>query len=106
VQAPSVAVTPSGTVVGGLTPADERYLERRVAAIAEEHDGMVPARVAHSMEAHHHVHVPAGQHGMLAIGSTLVMMDDRRDSVYVSVYLHEGSSSFFLLCGFFLRYVV
>lgn len=63
-----------------MTESERAFLERRVAQLAEEHGGMVPARVAASMEAHHHLHPPQGKHGMIAMGSTLVLMNKRRDS--------------------------
>lgn len=69
----------------GLTAEDREYMERRLALLAREHGGMVPARVAASMEAHHHLHPPTGQHGLLAMGSTLVMMDTDRDSIEVGL---------------------
>jgi len=81
IQAASHPPTPGGTIAtGGMTEGERAFLERRVAQLAEEHGGMVPARVAASMEAHHHLHPPTGRHGMIAMGSTLVLMNKRRDS--------------------------
>lgn len=58
-------------------------LERRLAKLAEEHNGVIPPRVTASMEAHHHIRPPHGQHGMMAMGSTLVLVNDDRDSIDV-----------------------
>lgn len=78
----SQAETPSrGNGAEGMTDSERALLERRVAQLAEERGGMVPARVAASMEAHHYLHPPHGKHGMMAMGSTLVLMNDRRDSI-------------------------
>ncbi len=65
----------------GMSDSERALLERRVAQLAEERGGMVPARVAASMEAHHYLHPPKGRHGMMAMGSTLVIMNEKRDSV-------------------------
>lgn len=65
----------------GMTDSERALLERRVAQLAEERGGMVPARVAASMEAHHYLHPPKGRHGMMAMGSTLVIMNEKRESV-------------------------
>jgi sugar phosphate permease len=65
----------------GMSDSERALLERRVAQLAEERGGMVPARVAASMEAHHYLHPPKGKHGMMAMGSTLVIMNEKRDSV-------------------------
>lgn len=66
----------------GMMPDAERaLLERRVAQLAERHGGLVPAQVAASLQAHHHLHVPHGRHGMFPMGSTLVMVDGHRGSV-------------------------
>ena len=62
-----------------LSIGDKNKLERRLAIIAETHDGMVPSQVTQSMEAHHHIRRPG--HGMIAMGSTLVVMNDDRDSI-------------------------
>lgn len=69
----------------GLTAEERVYMERRLALLAQQHGGMVPSHIAESMEAHHHVHPPTGRHGLLAMGSTLVMMDADRDSIDVSL---------------------
>lgn len=79
-QAPSVATTPREGEEG-LTSEEKTLLERRLARLAEEHDGFVPSRVSASMEAHHHIRPPHGKHGMMAMGSTLVMLSDERDSI-------------------------
>ncbi|KAH7623698.1 putative glycerol-3-phosphate transporter 4 [Nannochloris sp. 'desiccata'] len=65
----------------GMSDSERALLERKVAQLAEERGGMVPARVAASMEAHHYLHPPKGRHGMMAMGSTLVIMNEKRDSV-------------------------
>eukprot|EP00889_Picochlorum_renovo_P002464 jgi/Picre1/29494/NNA_004880.t1 len=78
----SFAASEAGTPRGDdnqLSASDKELLERRLAHIAETHDGMVPSQVAASMEAHHHIRRP--QHGMVAMGSTLVMVNDDRDSI-------------------------
>jgi hypothetical protein len=80
----SFAASEAGTPRGDdnqLSASDKELLERRLAHIAETHDGMVPSQVAASMEAHHHIRRP--QHGMVAMGSTLVMVNDDRDSIDV-----------------------
>ena len=77
----SQSETPRDSGPEGMTDSERAMLERRVAQLAEERGGMVPARVAASMEAHHYLHPPHGKHGMMAMGSTLVLMNDRRDSV-------------------------
>lgn len=80
----SYAVSESGTPRGDgnqISASDKELLERRLAHIAETHHGMVPSQVAASMEAHHHIRRP--QHGMVAMGSTLVMVNDDRDSIDV-----------------------
>lgn len=68
---------------GAMGDGERAQLERRISALAEAHGGMVPAHVAASMKAHHHLRPPAGRHGMLAMGSTLVLVNERRDSVEV-----------------------
>lgn len=76
-----------------MSPSERATLERRVAQLAEQHNGMVPARVTQSMEAHHHLHPPTGKHGLLAMGSTLVLVNDRRESVEVSVTNHTSTNN-------------
>ena len=71
----------SGASPDGMSDSERALLERRVAQLAEERGGMVPARVAASMEAHHYLHPPHGRHGMMAMGSTLVIMNEKRESV-------------------------
>lgn len=66
---------------GMMSDAERALLERLVAQLAERHGGRVPAQVAASQQAHHHLHVPHGRHGMFPMGSTLVMVDEHRGSV-------------------------
>lgn len=79
----SFAASEAGTPQRGqpLSSEDKALLERRLAIIAESRDGIVPSQVTASMKAHHHIRRP--QHGMIAMGSTLVMVNDDRDSVDV-----------------------
>lgn len=80
---PSQVSTPRGPTgaTGVMSDQERALLERRVAQLAEQRGGLVPARVAASLEAHHHLHPPHGKHGMMAMGSTLVLVNERRDSV-------------------------
>lgn len=80
----SFAASEAGTpqrVGQPLSSEDKALLERRLAIIAESRDGTVPLQVTASMKAHHHIRRP--QHGMFAMGSTLVMVNDDRDSIDV-----------------------
>ena len=83
--AASQAATPQDTG-NELSSEDKSLLERRLARMAEEHNGMLPQSFSANMEAHHHIRPPHGQHGMMAMGSTLVLVNDDRDSI-------DGSSS-------------
>lgn len=93
----SFAASEAGTpqrVGQPLSSEDKALLERRLAIIAESRDGVLPSQVAASMKAHHHIRRP--QHGMIAMGSTLVMVNDDRDSVDVRLLLF----SFMSMCVF------
>ena len=77
----SEASTPhsSRQSMGPFSTENKAMLERKLAIIAETHDGRVPDQLVQSLQAHHHLRRP--QHGMLAMGSTLVAINDDRDSV-------------------------
>jgi len=55
---------------------DKARLERKLAIIAEHHAGRVPDQMMQSMQAHHHIRRPG--HGVIAMGSTLVALNDDR----------------------------
>lgn len=76
-----------------LSSEDKALLERRLAIIAESRDGVVPSQVTASMKAHHHIRRP--KHGMIAMGSTLVTVNDDRDSIDVRLLTstHVNDSS-------------
>jgi hypothetical protein len=73
-----------------LSAGERATLERRVSALAEARGGTLPARLAALAEAHHGVRPPRGAHGLLALGSTLVKMEPRRDSFRLGGELSEG----------------
>jgi OPA family glycerol-3-phosphate transporter-like MFS transporter 1/2 len=75
----SEASTPSRHSTDPFSSENRNLLERKLAIIAENHDGQVPDQITQSMQAHHHIRRP--KHGMIAMGSTLVAINDDRESI-------------------------
>lgn len=84
----------SGSVIGSMAPSEvgtpgsvrsdmsdisvdtRDMLEQRLSRLAQSNSALIPARVSAILAEHHSVHPPHGRHGLLSMGSTLVLMDD------------------------------
>lgn len=69
------------SAMSGMSEDARAYLERHLARLAGRGGGLVPAHIAANMAEHHTIHGGHGKHGLWGIGSTLVLANERRDSI-------------------------